>query len=59
MDGYLTRKTVQKVREVLESPERREKMINTNYEIAGRYYSFAMLRRWLNTLLANFFGMEM
>jgi glycosyltransferase involved in cell wall biosynthesis len=59
MDGYLTRKTVQKVRDVLKSPERREKMVNTNYEIAGRYYSFAMLRRWLNTLLANFFGMEM
>jgi len=59
MDGYLTRKTVQKVREVLKSPERREKMVNTNYEIAGRYYSFAMLRRWLNTLLANFFGTEM
>jgi len=59
MDGYLTRKNVQKVREALESPERREKMVNTNYEIASRYYSYTMLQRWLNTLLANFFGMDM
>ncbi|UCF92786.1 MAG: glycosyltransferase family 4 protein [Desulfobacterales bacterium] len=56
MDGYLTRNTVSKVREVLESPERRTRMVNTNYEIAGRHYSYAVLRRWLNTILTNFFG---
>jgi glycosyltransferase involved in cell wall biosynthesis len=59
MDGYLTRKSVQKVRDVLESPERREKMVQTNYEIASRHYSYAVLRRWLNTLLTNFFGVDM
>ena len=58
MDGYLTRKTVNKVREVLESPERREKMVNANYETARRHYSYALLRRWLNTLLINFFGID-
>ena len=59
MDGYLTRKNVQKVRDVLESPENREKMVHTNYEIASRHYSFGVLRRWLNTLLTNFFGVDM
>jgi glycosyltransferase involved in cell wall biosynthesis len=59
MDGYLTRKSVQKVRDLLESAERREKKVHTNYEIASRHYSFAMLRRWLNTLLTNFFGVDM
>jgi len=59
MDGFLTKKTVKKVREVLESPERRAKMVTTNYAIATRYYSFAVLRRWLNTLLTNFFGEEL
>jgi glycosyltransferase involved in cell wall biosynthesis len=58
MDGYLTRKTVEKVKEVLESPQRREKMVNTNFEIARKYYSFAVLRRWLIVLLTNFFGTE-
>ncbi len=58
MDGYLTLKTVKKVREVLESPERRENMVNTNYEIAKRHYSFAVLHRYLNMLLTNFFGVD-
>ena len=58
MDGYLTRKTLKRVRELLESPERREKMVNTNFEIAEKYYSFERLRRWLHLLLINFFGSE-
>jgi glycosyltransferase involved in cell wall biosynthesis len=56
MDGYLNHKTVQKVKEVLESPQRREKMVNTNYEIARRHYSYATLRRLLIMILTNFFG---
>ena len=59
MDGYLTRKTVKKVREVLESPERREKMVNTNFEIGKKYFSFDRLRKWLNLLLTNFFGSQL
>lgn len=58
MDGYLTGSTVKKVREILESPARREKMVTTNYEIARRYYSYAVLRRSLNNLIYNFFGVE-
>ena len=58
MEGFLTRKTVNKVKEVLESPERRGKMVATNYDIATRHYSYAVLRRWLNTLLVNFFGVD-
>jgi glycosyltransferase involved in cell wall biosynthesis len=56
MDGYLTQKTVLKVKEVLESPDRRAKMVNNNYEVASRHYSYAVLRRWLNIMLTNFFG---
>ena len=58
MDGFLTRKTVDKVRKVLQSPEQREEMVNTNFEIAGQHYSFAILRRRLNSLLTNFFGVK-
>jgi hypothetical protein len=58
MDGYLTRKNVKRVKNILEYPESRQKMVNTNYEIASRYYSYAVLRRWLNTLLTNFFGVD-
>jgi glycosyltransferase involved in cell wall biosynthesis len=59
MDGYLTRNTVLTVKEVLESPDRRTKMVNTNYEVASRHYSYALLRRWLNIMLSNFFGMPL
>ncbi len=58
MDGFLTRRTVERVREVLQSSQRRDKMVDTNFEIARRHYSFGVLRRWLNTLLVNFFGSE-
>ncbi|MGD9080765.1 MAG: glycosyltransferase family 4 protein, partial [Desulfobacterales bacterium] len=59
MDGYLTSKTALKVKEVLESPDRRAKMVNTNYEVATRHYSYAVLRRWLNIMLTNFFGVNL
>jgi glycosyltransferase involved in cell wall biosynthesis len=58
MDGYLTHQTVQKVKEILESPQRCQKMVNTNYGIASRHYSYAVLRRWLNIILTNFFGVN-
>ena len=35
-----------------------EHVVSTNFEIARRYYSYSILRRWLNTLLINFFGTE-
>ncbi|HUV51233.1 MAG TPA: glycosyltransferase family 4 protein [Anaerolineae bacterium] len=58
MDGFLSKKTVQKVREILESPEKKAEMVNHNYEIATRYYSYSVLRKWLNSLIINFFGIE-
>jgi len=59
MDGLLTRKTIEQVREVLVSEERRRTMVRHNFDVASRYYSYAMLRRWLKTLLINFFGADM
>ena len=58
MDGFLTRRTVAKVKEILQSPRRRAEMVNTNFDIAARYYSYGVLRRWINTLLINFFGTD-
>ncbi len=56
MDGFLSKTTVQKVREILESRERRERMVNNNYEIARRYYSYSMLRRHFGTIINDFLG---
>lgn len=56
MDGYLSRKTVQLVRDVLDSNQRRGEMVETNYRIATRYYSYALLRSRINAVLNSFFG---
>jgi len=58
MDGYLNHQTVKKVKEILESPQRCQKMVNLNYDVASRHYSYAVLRRWLNIILTNFFGVN-
>ena len=58
MDGFITDRVVNQVREVLESPERRERMVDHNYVVATRHYSYSVLRKRLAFLIANFFGIE-
>ena len=57
MDGFLTQKTIKQVQDILASPEMKNHMVNHNYQVAARYYSFSVLRRWLHTLMTNFFGL--
>jgi hypothetical protein len=56
MDGYLSKKTVQTVIGILESPQRRKKMVTHNYDIALRHYSYSVLRNHLSGILRSFFG---
>lgn len=56
MDGYLSKQTVQIVREILASPERRAQMVDTNYTIASQHYAYSRLRECLNLMLASLFG---
>jgi glycosyltransferase involved in cell wall biosynthesis len=58
MDGYLTRQNLQDVLTILLSPERRRKMVEHNYAVAARHYSYAVLRQRLRGLMANFFGID-
>ncbi len=58
MDGFLTPKTVAKVRRVLENSQDRMEMVDHNYRVAAKYYSYAVLRRLLNMLITNFFGFD-
>jgi glycosyltransferase involved in cell wall biosynthesis len=51
MDGFLTKGTVHKTKEIIESPELKEKMVNKNYEVASRHYSYSVLRNQLNTMM--------
>jgi len=56
MDGFLSRKIVQRVKEIMDSPEQREKMVTYNYEVATRHYSYSVLRTRLNAIINYFFG---
>jgi glycosyltransferase involved in cell wall biosynthesis len=56
MDGFITKKTVQKVKEILESPKRRQQMVNKNYEVAWRHYSYSVLRNQLRTAINDLFN---
>ena len=56
MDGFLSKKAVQSVVDILESSKRRKKMVGSNYAIAARHYSYSILRNQLSAIMKNFFG---
>jgi glycosyltransferase involved in cell wall biosynthesis len=56
MDGAVTAKTVQEVREVLQSPQRTAEMVNRNYEVAKQHYSYGVLWRKLNPIMDRMLG---
>ncbi|CAB5099420.1 Glycosyltransferase [Olavius algarvensis associated proteobacterium Delta 3] len=56
MDGYLSKETVREVRTILDASEKRQKMVDLNYRLATRHYSYSVLRGQLNGLLGAFFG---
>ena len=51
IDGYVTEDAVRKTRDVLENPEFRKNMVEKNYDIAKRCYSYAVLRQKLKNLI--------
>ena len=58
MDGYVTRGVIERVKQVLDNPWYRDQMVETNFHIAKKFYSFAVLRRKLRSLITNFTGLE-
>jgi glycosyltransferase involved in cell wall biosynthesis len=53
MEGYLTQEVVDEVRRILDNPAHRKVMVEHNYQVALRYYSYTELRRCLRNLLGN------
>jgi len=52
MGGFLTRDVVEEVRHLLEDADYRRRIMDHNYAIASRYYSYSVLRRCLRDILA-------
>ncbi len=51
LDGYVTEKAVEQTRRILENPELCERMVEKNYEIATRCFSYKVLRKKLKALI--------
>ncbi len=58
MDGFITRKVVDEVRKLLEDRSHCQRVVNENFAIAKRYYSYGILRRKLRNLVTNITGLE-
>jgi hypothetical protein len=59
IDGFLTPRAVQEVRQVLQDAERRRAMVEKNFQLGKKHFSFQSLRRGLSILLTDFFGAGM
>ena len=55
-DGYISDRTLEETRYVLNNPDVTEEEAEHNFELAKRYYSYTMLEKRLHLLLANCFG---
>lgn len=52
MDGFITDETVEHARKVLDDSEYRQQMVDQNYEVAKRYFSFRRAETELHSILA-------
>jgi len=50
-DGFVSEEQIHLTQQVLKDPELRERMVDINYEIATRCYSYAVLRQKLKPLI--------
>ncbi|HMQ29335.1 MAG TPA: glycosyltransferase family 4 protein [Chloroflexaceae bacterium] len=57
-DGFITDDTVRQVADLLERPEQVRLMVDRNYELGNRYYSYGVLHRALARLIVDFFGVD-
>lgn len=56
MDGVVSNRVVEEVRRILSDRAYRREMVEHNYKVARRYYSYAILRRSLRTLVTSLTG---
>ncbi len=56
IDGYITDEAVSQVRRVLTDPVRKKEMVDRNFELARKHFSFQVLRKELANQISSFFG---
>jgi glycosyltransferase involved in cell wall biosynthesis len=56
MDGFITQELLDEVRRVIEDKEHRQSVVDHNYKVARRFYSYTALRRVLRHHIAMLTG---
>jgi mannosylglucosylglycerate synthase len=57
-DGYISTSTIAAVRQALKQPERTDEWTETNYQLAKRYFSYSVLERRLEAVVADCLGYQ-
>ena len=57
-DGYISSSTLKAVRDLLQNPAQTQEWAEENYELAKRYFSFTVLERRLQSILADCLGQQ-
>ena len=57
-DGFISAETLKKVREVLSNPKEIQEWGEINYQLAKRYFSFTVLERRLESIVADCLGYQ-
>lgn len=58
MDGYLTKSVAAQVRRAIDDEKYRTEMVDHNYELATKFFSYSVLRRKLRAIVCNFTGQD-
>jgi glycosyltransferase involved in cell wall biosynthesis len=56
IDDYIRDDTVREVARLFEDRSRIQEMVDFNYELGRRYYSYGTLKRRLTSIITEFFG---
>ena len=53
IDGYVTQKAIRLAKKVLRDPDYKQKMVDHNYELGKRHFSYRVLRQKLRSLITD------
>ncbi len=56
IDGFLTQKAVEQVKVVMLNEDRRREMVEKNFQIGKKHFSYQVLKRKLHAIFTNFYG---
>jgi glycosyltransferase involved in cell wall biosynthesis len=58
LDGYVSKNALEATRRILQNPDQAAEWAETNYQLAKRYFSFTVLERRLESIIADCLGYQ-